>query len=180
MKNKEINVAIDAAKNDNGDYTSISITISGNDNELSNTLLPKIHNFIVSTLNDEVKSEKPVLPKKWELIKGKTYWYIGNSSKILDVIGGEYPPERDINSLPSKEVAENMLALSQLLVMRDVYRNGWKPNWNDYDAKYCIIPVKNIFKIILYRVFREDYLMNIYIKKMNIFNHLDYAKQKHN
>ena len=41
--------------------------------------------------------------------------------------------------LPSKEAAEQHLALMQLHQLRDCYRQGWEPNWLDDGNKYCIV-----------------------------------------
>lgn len=44
------------------------------------------------------------------------------------------------NLLPNKETAEAFLALMQLIQLRDCYRQGWKPDWEDTDApKYAIV-----------------------------------------
>ena len=45
----------------------------------------------------------------------------------------------DKNLLPSKESAEAHLALMQLHQLRDCYRQGWVPDWNNVNQnKYCI------------------------------------------
>ena len=43
------------------------------------------------------------------------------------------------NLLPNKETAEAFLALIQLIQLRDCYRQGWKPSWEDDNMKkHCI------------------------------------------
>lgn len=37
----------------------------------------------------------------------------------------------DRNTLPNEEYAEAILALCQLIQLRDCYRQGWKPDWKD-------------------------------------------------
>ena len=45
----------------------------------------------------------------------------------------------DRNILPSQAAAEQHLALMQRHQLRDCYRQGWIPNWNNlYEIKYCI------------------------------------------
>ena len=45
----------------------------------------------------------------------------------------------DRNLLPSKEAVEAHLALMQLHQLRDCYRQGWVPDWNNAkQTKYCI------------------------------------------
>lgn len=43
-----------------------------------------------------------------------------------------------------KGLGKPMLALCQLLVCREVYRQGWKPDWDDCTNKYCITITYNI------------------------------------
>lgn len=40
--------------------------------------------------------------------------------------------------LPTKELAEAMLALCQLLQLRDRYNDGWKPNCCNYSNNFVI------------------------------------------
>jgi hypothetical protein len=87
------------------------------------------------------------LPKTWEEfcenhpIKGDEY-YITSSSYVNRAI----PDKRedgDANLLPNKEYAEAMLALCQLIQLRDCYNGGWKPDWLDKDNKYIITVFNN-------------------------------------
>ena len=45
----------------------------------------------------------------------------------------------DKNLLPSKKSAEAHLAMMQLEQLRDCYRQGWEPDWDDSNKKWCII-----------------------------------------
>lgn len=48
-------------------------------------------------------------------------------------------PERDKNVLPSKQYVEAMLALCQLIQLRDCYNKGWQPDWTDHKTiKFCL------------------------------------------
>lgn len=88
---------------------------------------------------------KPELPKSWEEFCKKypvknEECFIGSNSEI----GNIFLPNRNIfsdrNILPSKEAAEAHLALMQLHQLRDCYRQGWVPDWeNVLDDKWCII-----------------------------------------
>lgn len=44
----------------------------------------------------------------------------------------------DRDYLPNQNYAEAILALCQLIQLRDCYRQGWKPDWTDASNKYCI------------------------------------------
>lgn len=89
---------------------------------------------------DELKEEK--LPKTWSecLLRyadmNKTE-YIGSNSVIdeMDFILGEFGEDK--NLLPVG-MGKPMLAFMQLLVCREVYRDGWKPDWADDNPKFVI------------------------------------------
>ncbi len=86
-----------------------------------------------------LKESKEELPKTWFecLCKFKgDLEYIDSSSNIISHdLDGFFPS--DENLLP-KGLGKPMLALCKLLICRDVYRQGWKPNWNDNSEKYSI------------------------------------------
>lgn len=85
------------------------------------------------------------LPKTWEEYatynKGKLVYYIDFNAKY-DVCHLT-SMENCKNSLNTKEDAEAHLALMQLHVLRDAYRDyyqkGWKPDWTSKEFKYCIV-----------------------------------------
>lgn len=39
----------------------------------------------------------------------------------------------------TKEQARASVALAKLSQLRDVYRQGWEPDWELYGAKYCVV-----------------------------------------
>ena len=86
---------------------------------------------------------KPQLPKTWEEfceqnnIK-KSEYYLDATSCIILIPDGKRCSSSDRNLLPSKEAAEQHLALMQLHQLRDCYRQGWVPDLADGSAKYCI------------------------------------------
>lgn len=95
---------------------------------------------------------KPQLPKTWEEFCemrnfNKHEVYIEFNSQCVEI--GELPdgmkrnPHEDRNTLPSEQAAEAHLALMQLHQLRDCYRQGWVPDWNNVDEdKYSIISDK--------------------------------------
>lgn len=80
-----------------------------------------------------IKKEK-ILPKTWEEfcelypIK-KDEYFITSASDIVKANCKDRNSRSDRNVLPSKEKAEAILALCQLIQLRDCYNNGWKPEW---------------------------------------------------
>lgn len=93
----------------------------------------------------------PKLPETWEEfcefypVKEEER-YIGLDSNLLSN-GGDRAVYSDKNMLPSEEAAEAHLALMQLHQLRDCYRKGWVPDWNNLEFKYCIYCIRNDYKI---------------------------------
>lgn len=102
-------------------------------------------------------SEKEItesaLPNTWEEfckmypIKTKER-YIGINSQLV-CNEGSRAVYSDRNLLPSKEAADAHLALMQLHQLRDCYRQGWLPNWEDNIIKYCIVLESN--RCVIYK-----------------------------
>ena len=93
---------------------------------------------------------KPIannLPKTWKEycetypIRERESW-ISDIGKILYI--NALPNTKrnctvDRNLLPNEKYAEAMLALCQLIQLRDCYNDGWIPDWTNQNAvKYCI------------------------------------------
>ena len=96
---------------------------------------------------------KPQFPKTWEefckqnMIK-KSEYYLNPSSCILELRNDKREVFSDRNVLPTRQAAEAHLALMQLHQLRDCYREGWEPNWNNDCNKYII--VKNRDKYVVF------------------------------
>lgn len=88
---------------------------------------------------------KPKLPKTWEeFCKNypckKDECYMTTDCGLYSIIGGiERNISNDRNLLPSKQAVEQHLTLMQLHQLRDCYRQGWEPNWEDDSFKYTIV-----------------------------------------
>lgn len=99
-----------------------------------------------------IKKEK-VLPKTWEefceLYPIKEGYFIENKSEIFKTSNSSRLSNRDRNVLPSREKAEAILALCQLIQLRDCYNEGWKPDWKNEDQyKYVFWFVKDDIKTV--------------------------------
>ncbi len=80
---------------------------------------------------------KKKLPITWNGLE-QVYGYYVNSDSMIGK-DSVYVHTRNRNFFATKEQAEASIALAQLSQLREVYRNGWKPNWNKRVDKYCII-----------------------------------------
>lgn len=94
-----------------------------------------------------VPAEKK-LPKTWEEfcvsqpIKKDECLVTSDSELRMNIDYKTLPHQRPYyyrNLLPSKEKAEAILALCQLIQLRDCYNDGWVPDSTVCETKYCLI-----------------------------------------
>jgi hypothetical protein len=101
------------------------------------------------------KKIKAELPKTWDEFCEqnpieKSEFFINTLSCIESINKPSYRFRQKISDkilLSTKEDAKAHLALIQLHRLRDIYRQGWKPNWNDKNDKYCINYDEGIIRI---------------------------------
>ena len=104
---------------------------------------------------EEIKAN--MLPNTWEefcemhpVEEDGEEWYIDVDSNTSYVYKGARTSKFYKNVLPSLKAAEAHLALMQLHQLRDCYRQGWVPDWEDDDIiKYCIVLESN--KCVIYK-----------------------------
>lgn len=91
-----------------------------------------------------VKKETP-LPETWEefcenygVDKSKEV-YINGCSEIRCPEKNDRRAQLDKNYLPNHDYAEAILALCQLIQLRDCYHQGWKPDWTVESNKSSIV-----------------------------------------
>jgi len=86
----------------------------------------------IAELEKQVVSDSPT----WEDVAvGKSGWYVGTNSIITK---GIIPGVLWCNTFPTREHAEAVLAESQLMWLRDHYRDGWKPERGEYVSSVCL------------------------------------------
>ena len=119
-----------------------------NDMETKEIILPQ--GWEIDKVEDNkiiLKESNKELPKTWEecIVKIKDLEYIDTNGNIDDTNGdieevhfNVGAASNHINDIP-KGLGKPMLALMQLLVCREVYRQGWKPNWRDHKTKKWVI-----------------------------------------
>lgn len=105
------------------------------------------------------REKKRKLPKTWEEFcemynVTKKEYYIDDFSRVLkrtEVIDCR-DSEEDKNMLPDRATAEAVLALCQLIQLRNAYNGDWVPDWtDDNETKFVIRFLNNeIYKTIGY------------------------------
>lgn len=125
------------------------------------------------------KPIKPQLPKTWEefcethLVKpGECYIGSGAYSDITKITYKNIRKAMPMTMLPSLEDAKAMIALCQLIQLRDCYNDGWQPDWtNEYFNKWCIEVFKGqinktthsvVTRVLTFKssVLRDEFLEN--------------------
>lgn len=96
-----------------------------------------------------IKFKRVKLPKTWEEFCNS--YPIKDGESFVDATGKIYESaERqrssigDANVLPNKKYAEAIIALCQLIQLRDCYNEGWQPDWESYETKYSICIDQNM------------------------------------
>lgn len=96
---------------------------------------------------EELHLPEPIkeLPNTWEewcaKNKSNKFVYIRKDSEIktfIVAVDEVLDPIQDRNAIRGESRAESFLALMQLMNLRDEYRQGWKPNYDDNSDKYVI------------------------------------------
>lgn len=95
------------------------------------------------------ENKRKELPKTWEefcdsypIKEGE--FFVDTTCKIFETFERQRDPIVDANVLPNKKYAEAILALCQLIQLRDCYNNGWQPDWESYKTKYSICIAQNM------------------------------------
>lgn len=97
----------------------------------------------VSETEYQIVPKERKLPKTWEEFceinsRKQNEYFINADSDIIKISAFDRLADTDKNVCPSKEVAEGILALIQLIQLRDYYNNGWKPKDNEWIyTLYC-------------------------------------------
>lgn len=97
------------------------------------------------------------------------------NSHIIKLVSSERDEREDRNALPSKQAAEQHLALMQLHQLRDCYRQGWKPNYTDDSQKWYILKNNDKLSVdwnISYSVFLNFQTREIAEQFLNNFKDL--------
>ena len=85
------------------------------------------------------KPVKKQLPKSWEELGKVDGWYVTSDSYIFRA-APQNTNNYQRNLFVTKEQAKASIALAQLSQLREVYRHGWVPDWDNADQiKHCII-----------------------------------------
>jgi hypothetical protein len=134
------------------------------------------------------KPIKKKLPKTWEEFcktskrKPQEAWIEYDSE--IQVVGkdGCFTKNcvEDRNLLPNRQYAEAIRALCQLIQLRDCYNDGWIPDWNTIEDKYCIEVAQNEITRYAYKTtsrilaFKSDKLRDEFLN--NFIDLLEVAK----
>lgn len=120
--------------------------------------------------------DKKELPKSWEELerykKGKpSGFYAYRNDTIVECISFN---NTNCRSYPivfaTKEQAEASIALAQLSQLREVYRNGWVPDWSDINQlKSCIyfenskIIIRNRWELNCFLSFQDVEIRDLFL-----------------
>lgn len=101
---------------------------------------------------------KKTLTKTWEELGIISGYYVNSNSKIELYCFKTQQINRNV--FATKELAEASIALAQLSQLREEYRQGWKPDWKNYDQKKYIIRSEDSFLSFKSAEIRDEFLNN--------------------
>lgn len=84
-------------------------------------------------------------PTSFDDLEEISGFFIDSDSRILPA--NTYSTTNNANVFPTKEEAEACLALSKLCQLRDVYNEGWKPNYINNSRFYVICFMSDVLSI---------------------------------
>jgi hypothetical protein len=132
-----------------------------------------------STFEKIVFKKSTTNVKSWNDLRPKTAWYISAGAQITKLNEpsiGRY----NHNLLPTEEIAEAMLALCQLTMLRHEARKGWVPDYtNGNERKYCFYIYENEWALLInYHVhefftFQTEEIRDVFFKNhINLLNQI--------
>lgn len=107
-----------------------------NAREMYTSGIESIKQFALNNYSKE-ELEAKELPKSWEELKYIKGSYINNNSKIIISYNQIITSDWNKGCFPTESLAKGVLALAQLLQLRNAWWNGWEPNW-DNQIKYFV------------------------------------------
>lgn len=94
----------------------------------------------------QFKQSKKQLVKDWVELKVIEGYYVTSSCELGQAV--VLPINSAKNTFTTKEQAEAAVAMAQLSQLREVYRQGWVPDWRDDNTgKWCILSKKRDYVI---------------------------------
>lgn len=104
------------------------------------------------------KPVKKELPKSWDELETIEGFWVDICSEICEDKGFTCVDNHK-NVFATEEQAKASIALAQLSQLRDVYRQGWEPDWYNADqTKHCIIRMDG--KIDTSMLFRSAHFLS--------------------
>ena len=85
------------------------------------------------------KEIKKDLPKSWQELRKIDGYYASSVSCTLNKEEGYVTNPSNRSIFVTKEQAEASIALAQLSQLREVYRQGWRPDWLENKGKWCLL-----------------------------------------
>jgi hypothetical protein len=97
--------------------------------------------------SDEIVFKKILdLADSWEDIFFIQGYYVNDDSEVV-AGAGKTTNDGNRNMFSTKKQALASLALAQLSQLRDIYRQGWEPDWNEEDTKWCIMSCESNIRV---------------------------------
>jgi hypothetical protein len=124
------------------------------------------------------KEIKKDLPKFWQELRKIDGYYASSATCTLNKAEGYATNPSNRSIFVTKEQAEASIALAQLSQLREVYRQGWRPDWLENKGKWCLLFYCN--RIVIERWVSNHQFLSFQteeIAKEFLYNFRDLIKQ---
>ena len=98
--------------------------------------IPDEYDVIVNP-NGSFRIKKIQFPESWKEIGQMEGFYLKFDSMLSEKVS-EVSMFTNKNIYPTRELAKAGRSLTQLVYLKELYNNGWKPDWSDDTKKYVI------------------------------------------
>ena len=102
------------------------------------------------------------LPKTWGDLENIYGYFVGDTCNIEQEKG--LPHATNKNVFCTYPQAKASIAFAQLSHLREVYRQGWTPDWMDKQNKYCVLFIDN--RIVIERWVSTNYFLSFQSKEI--------------
>lgn len=97
------------------------------------------------------------LPKRWYELGVVEGFYVNEYCEPEEIINTSVC-EESRSTFPTSDQAEASIYLAMLMQLRDVYREGWLPDWGDEDeSKHCLVLEENQWRHMALETFSETF-----------------------
>lgn len=88
--------------------------------------------IVVKAVEQKTKCKTYEEIQRYNIMNGKMQYYINGLGHIMSFkLNDGIMLHSTLNHVPTREIAEKIIALCQLYIIAEYYNDGWVPDWNN-------------------------------------------------